>query len=76
MIKPDMVPDEVVISAREAWLRSDVNAQSDWRVAIAAALDAWPGAEYVYRQPHRLAVSYSSPAIIIPLPMENTNDQA
>ena len=43
MIKPEQIPDEVVISAREAWLRSDVNAQSDWRVAIAAALNAWPG---------------------------------
>lgn len=45
MIDPKQIPDEVVISAREAWLRSDVNAQSDWRVAIAAALNAWPGAQ-------------------------------
>ena len=43
MIKPEQIQDEVVISASEAWLRSDVNAQSDWRVAIAAALNAWPG---------------------------------
>lgn len=42
MIKPDQIPDEVVIAAREAWLLSDVNAHSDWRVAIAAALNAWP----------------------------------
>ena len=42
MIKPEQIPDKVVIAAREAWLRSDVNAQSDWQVAIAAALNAWP----------------------------------
>ena len=44
MLKPEQIPDEVVIAAREAWLRSDVNAQSDWQVAIVAALNAWPGA--------------------------------
>ena len=43
MIKPDMIPDDVVEAAREAWLRSDVSAKEDWRVAIAAALRAWPG---------------------------------
>jgi len=43
MITADMIPDEVVNAAREAWLQSDVNAKEDWRVAIAAALRAWPG---------------------------------
>ena len=43
MLKAEQIPDKVVIAAREAWLRSDVNAQSDWRAAIAAALNAWPG---------------------------------
>ena len=43
MLKAEQIPDKVVIAAREAWLRSDVNAQSDWQVAIAAALNAWPG---------------------------------
>lgn len=74
MIKPDQIPDEVVQTAREAWLRSDVNAIEDWRVAIAAALNAWPGSEFVYRQPHRRAVSYSKPAIILPLPQEASDD--
>ena len=74
MIKPEMIPNEVVQAAREAWLRSDVSAKEDWRVAIAAALNAWPGSEYVYKQPHRLSVSYSNPAIILPLPQENTNE--
>lgn len=43
MIWPDNIPDEVVKAARQAWLGSDVNAMEDWRVAIAAALRAWPG---------------------------------
>lgn len=43
MIWPDMIPDEVVKAARQAWLGSDVNAMEDWRAAIAAALNAWPG---------------------------------
>lgn len=43
MIKPEQIPDEVVEAAREAWLRSDVNARDDWRAAIAAAINAWPG---------------------------------
>ena len=42
MITPDMIPDEVVAAAREAWLLSDVNPKEDWRAAIAAALNAWP----------------------------------
>lgn len=42
MIRSDQIPDEVVVSAREAWLRSDETAHEDWREAIAAALNAWP----------------------------------
>ena len=42
--------------------------------SIAAALNSWPGSEYVYRQPHRRAVSYSSPAIILPLPQEASDE--
>ena len=53
MIKPEQIPDEVVISAREAWLRSDVNAQSDWRVAIAAAINSWP--DVVDTHPNRIS---------------------
>lgn len=41
--------------------------------ALRAGIAAWPGSEYVFRQPHRRAVSYSNPAIILPLPTENTN---
>lgn len=43
MLKPEQVPDEVVAAARVAWLGSDVSAQEDWRSAIAAAINAWPG---------------------------------
>ena len=43
MLKPEHVPDVVVAAARDAWLMSDVNAKEDWRSAIAAAINAWPG---------------------------------
>lgn len=47
MIKPEMIPDDVVGAAREAWLRSDVSAKEDWLVAIAAAINAWPESHWV-----------------------------
>ena len=37
------------------------------RDAFAAGLAAWPGADLVFRQPHRRSVSYSSPALILPV---------
>ena len=86
MIRADMIPDEVVeAAARAAWRLKDQRlwevlkaTQPKWRdearASIAAALNAWPGSEYVYRQPHRRAVSYSSPAIILPLPQEASDE--
>ena len=42
MIKPEQIPDDVVRSARRAWLVADDGAVNDWRKAIAAAINAWP----------------------------------
>lgn len=78
MIKPDMIPDDVVKAASreyELYIYDAVSADGI-RLAIAAALNAWPGSEYVYKQPHRLSVSYSNPAIILPLPQEVGDDKA
>jgi len=60
LIKPDMIPDEVVEAAAKAayenqrtrkWDRCGYVGQQqlrrDARAAIAAALNAWPGASYV-----------------------------
>ena len=65
MIKPEMVPDEVVEAARAAWLRSDVSAKEDWRASIAAALNAWPGMQ------QRIHIEQ---AIILPLPPQEGGD--
>lgn len=69
MIKPEQIPDEVVIAAREAWLRSDVNAHSDWRVAIASALNAWPNASPAWFLPQ-------GKVYMLPAPWENKKGEA
>jgi len=73
MLKPEQVPDEVVAAAREAWLGSDVSAQEDWRIAIAAAINAWPGnrmeTEYFTH-----CGDYWEPAVILPLPQESGDE--
>ena len=40
MINPDQIPDAVVEAVERA-LHTE-----DWKVAIAAAINAWPGVEY------------------------------
>lgn len=63
MIKPDMIPDEVVEAAREAWLQSDVNAKEDWRASIAAALNAWPALEICYFLPQGRTITLPFPNV-------------
>lgn len=43
MIKPEQIPDEVMLAAREAYMRGDAHISTNMRAAIAAALNAWPG---------------------------------
>lgn len=43
-------------------------------VGLRAGLNAWKGADRVFLQPHRNAVSYSRPAFILPLAQEGSND--
>ena len=42
MIKPEQIPDEVCRAADNAW-HSGLP-KTDWQVAIAAAINAWPRA--------------------------------
>lgn len=44
------------------------------RAAFLVMIEAWPGMEYVFRQPARYSVCYSKPAIILPLPQEASDE--
>ena len=59
MIKPEQIPDEVMLAAREAYMRGDAHISTNMRAAIAAALNAWPGA-FLY--------PLNKTRIILPLP--------
>lgn len=72
MLKPEHVPDVVVAAARDAWLMSDVNAKEDWRSAIAAAINAWPGSYSLAENDS--AVIRDVAAIILPLPQEKNDE--
>ena len=56
MIKPKQIPESVAVIAEKTWARS-----GDMKEAIAAALQAWPGADQYLG------------AVVLPLPQENTN---
>ena len=62
MIKAEQIPDEVWSAFHEAVLRYGYKPQ-----AIAAAINAWPGMEIEM-------VFVEEDYLILPLPMENTND--
>lgn len=72
MIRADQIPDEVVKAAVSAYdyASSDVytSAEQDMAAAIAAALNAWPGAVKGYR------VDDGKPWVKLPLPQEARDD--
>lgn len=68
MITPEMIPDEVVNAAWVAWLRSDVNAKEDWRAAVAAAFNAWPGG--AFNKGYKVT-EICGDYIILPLPQKD-----
>lgn len=46
MIKPHQIPDEVVkVAANAFYNATGPTSRDDWREAIAAAINAWPGWE-------------------------------
>ncbi len=83
MIRPDMIPDEVVEVAAKALCKEqrmfwpDLNndehniIRGEARAAIAAGLAAWPGG--VRLRSETIQVCY--PALILTLPAENSDDQ-
>ena len=70
MIKSEQIPDVVIGAARKAWLVSDDGAVNDWRKAVAAAINAWPGAD----KEHAGVCCNPKGSIILPLPQEPKND--
>jgi hypothetical protein len=72
MIKAEQIPDEVVKEALSAYNYASTDCytteEQDIAIAIAAALNAWPGAEVVgwYHADHTL---------ILPLPTEARNER-
>ena len=63
MIKPDQLPDEVVLAARDVFMRSQDHISENIRAAIAAALNAWPEVERIYRSEDEKLFT-----ILLPLP--------
>jgi len=71
MIRPEMIPDEVVEAAKEAYRHTDEKTMSDWLAEIiAAALNAWPGAF-----PHTFRGPLEGYGYILPLTQEKSNDR-
>lgn len=67
MIKPEQVPDAVV----EALLDTS-NVAKPWKDAIAAAINAWPGAAVCH---YTIADDEGYEMVLpLPFPQENTND--
>lgn len=65
MIKPEQIPMEVKLRLRNILH----NGETDEAVAIAAAINAWPGVENIYRSEDEKLFS-----VILPLPQEKNND--
>ena len=63
MIRPDQIPDEVVLAARDVFMRSQDHISENIRAAIAAALNSWPEVERIYRSEDEKLFT-----ILLPLP--------
>ena len=68
MIKPEQVPDAVVDA-----LLDPSNVGCSWKEAIAAALNAWPGAYQTTGYNTYFENLFDH--VVIPLPQENSDDQ-
>ena len=67
MLKPEQVPYDAVRAAHAAWAGGGGNnVLSAMENAIAAAINAWPGAEWLY---------VSEPVLALPMPKEPTDDK-
>ena len=66
MIKPDQLPDEVVLAARDVFMRSQDHISENIRAAIAAALNSWPEVERIHRSEDEKLFT-----ILLPLPQKD-----
>ena len=71
MIRPDMIPDEVVEAALKAWEEDDQSFRPNAKT-IAAAINAWPGSYSLAENDS--AVIRDVAAIILPLPQEASDE--
>lgn len=72
MIKPEMIPHGLALIARKAWAEgAGPTNDDDWNAAIAAALNAWPGA---FRNDMEEAAGVRR-RIILPLPQDTRDDE-
>lgn len=68
MIKHEQIPDEVVKAARHAfYTATGPTISDDWRAALIAGLEAWPGRFSGNAWPDL------APTIVLPLTQENNN---
>ena len=72
------IPPAALEAGAEAFLECDRSPACSFedalRAAFLAMIEAWPGMEYVFRQPTRYSVCYSKPAIILPLPQQDSDE--
>jgi hypothetical protein len=70
MIRPEDIPPEVVEAARYAFHNATgPTVADDWHVAIAAAINAWPEAQFSC-----LTVEVPGRKIILPLPQKEGSE--
>lgn len=65
MIKPEQIPDEVIKAFRIAWMDGSNNTEA----AIAAAINAWPGA-----WKSESFFMFQQDLLMLLLPQENNDD--
>jgi hypothetical protein len=69
MIDPKQIPDEVVEAAIYGFYNATgPKTKDDWRAAIAAAINAWPG--MVQHPPDELDPIINPDRIVLPFPQE------
>ena len=65
MLKPEQVPDMCAQEAYRVWFKQGAT----WKDVVAAAINAWPGAERIYRSEDEKLFT-----IILSLPQEASDD--
>jgi hypothetical protein len=70
MIRSEQISDEVIEAAKEAYRHTDEKTMSDWLAEIiAAAVNAWPGAEV-----HNFDGWTHAEGLVLPLPQQDSDE--